>query len=376
MRGINPGYLEKLDDEQKAFALSGPGNAFLENFVWRKGNHCFIIGTTGSGKTNKGYALVNWLKHSEKQIWMDSGKSDEILPLLCQGKRVNIIVPKYTDVHIEELIHGRWREIEDHPTVKHVSTAGDTWSAIEISRDISGHKVYDSIDILCYRNAFWTVGARARWMTEMFKTLSDSTRLRTLPAITPFSLHIDETQWAISGVRISRDEDRVRSSEIITENALEGRSAGERLIFYAQDYMNIPPAVRQNLVCSILCRGAHIGSEQDKRLSKHCTVPPWVKGPDRFSRNEGKYVNEEGNSSPTDRPWKWSLFPKNERDRAWIKRCRVRYEGYNDLKPETAELEEECFPELGRFQAMAIPPEKQGEIISRWGSEGVITDDN
>src|SRR5512137_2424739 len=95
---IKPEYLEKLDERQRRWVITAPGNMFLNTFIWLKGNHCFVIGTTGSGKTNKGYWLVDWLKHSETQIWMDSGKSDEIIPLLCQDLPVQLIVPKYSDV--------------------------------------------------------------------------------------------------------------------------------------------------------------------------------------------------------------------------------------------------------------------------------------
>jgi hypothetical protein len=367
MDGINPAYLKVLDIEQQATAITGPGKMFLDNFVWLKGNHCFVIGTTGSGKTNKGYWLVNWLKHTETQIWMDTGKSDEILPLLCQNMPVQIICPKYTNVIIEERVNGKWQEIQNHPKVTHVPDAGDTWWAIKKK----------TINILAFRNAFWTVAARAAWMVDLFQTLADWTRLRTLPAITPFSLHFDETQWAISGTRITRNETRVKSSEIITENALEGRSSGERLVMYAQDFMNIPPAIRENLVCAILCRGADIGSDQSKKLSPHCNPAPWVISPAHFKRNEGKFVTEDGRSSPTNRPWKFPLFPKLESDRNWIKRCRVRYEGFNDMRPQTAETEEECFPELGRFSVLAIKPELQEMVESRWNIPvGEIDDTN
>jgi hypothetical protein len=362
---IHPKYLEKLDPGQRAFIISGPGNMFLNEFIWLKGNHCFVIGTTGSGKTNKGYWLVNWLKHTETQIWLDSGKSDEILPLLCQDKPAQIICPMYTDVIIEERSHGKWQPIENHPNIVHVPDAGDTWWAIK----------KNIINILCFRNAFWTVSARATWMVDLFETLATWTRMRTMPSIYPCSIHIDESQWVLAGSRISRDTDRAKSAEVITENALEIRSSGGRLVMYAQDFLNIPPAIRENLVCAILCRGADVSSDQSKKLAPHCNVPSWVKSPAHFKRDEGKFITEDGRSSPTNRPWNFSLFPKGEENRKWVKRCRVRYEGFNDQKPRQSESEEECVPELGRFSAMAIKPEEQEAIISRWQSEGVIVDD-
>jgi hypothetical protein len=371
MRGINPAYLAKLDEAQQDFAITGPGKMFLDDFVWLKGNHGFVFGTTGSGKTNLGEWLVNWLKHTEVQIWMDSGKSDEILPLLCQGKPVRIIVPKYADIIIEEIINGEWQKIKDHPVVCKVESPGSTWFTIDGNkRDKQGNYHPDTINILCFRNAFWSTSKRAEWMTGLFTTLADGSRLKTLPAgLFPFTLHFDETQWAVSGSRITKDTDRVKSSEIITENVLEIRSAGGRIIAYVQGFLNLPPAMRDNLVCAFLLRGADVSSEQSKKLSRHCNTPPWEKNPSSFRKGEVKFVTEDGRASPTNKPWKIPLFPKSEEDRKWIKRCRVRYEGFNDQRPATAEPEEECFPELGRFSAMAIPPEKQGDIVNRWGAE-------
>jgi hypothetical protein len=208
-------------------------------------------------------------------------------------------------------------------------------------------------------------------MSELFQNIADWTRLRRMPpGFYPATFHIDETQWVVSGTRVTRDEDRVKSTEIITENALEIRSSGGRLIMYVQDFMNLPPAVRQNLVCAILRRGAEIKPDQSKKLAKHCFPPPWVKAPANFKKNEGKFITEDGRSSPTDRPWPFSLMPKSQEDRDWINRCRVRYVGFNDQRPESSEVQEECMPDLGRFSALAIKPEIPEVAESRWNIPG------
>ena len=360
MRGLDPRYLEKLDPAQSKWAITGPGKMFLDTFVHVRGNHCFVIGTTGSGKTNKGYWLVNWLKHTENQIWMDSGKSNEFLPLLCQDLPVQLIVPKYSNVTIEERVKGKWQPIENHPIITHIPDAGDTWWAVKKKH----------INILCFRNAFWSTSERAKWMSYLFETLSSWTRLGKMPKIFPCSIHIDESQWVLAGARISKDADRVKSAEVITENALEIRSSGGRLIMYAQAFTNIPPAIRENLVCALLCRDADVDSSESKKLSPHCNPPPNVTRPANFKKNQGKFITEDGRCCQLE-PWPFPLMPKSEKDREWLGRCRVRYEGFNDQRPKEAEYQEECLPELGRFSAMAIPPEKQGEIISRWDSEGI-----
>lgn len=368
-RGIKPEYLAKFDEGQRAFALSQPGQLLLNDFVFVKGNHCFVIGTTGSGKTNKGYWLVNWLKHTEVQIWMDSGKSDEIIPLLCQGKRVRIVCPDYCDVVIEERVNGKWQPISNHPKVMTCSDASSAWDLVDNGgRGKQGNYLDKAITLFCFRNAFLSIAARAQWMADLFSSLSLRTRLNKMPAIFPFTLHIDESQWVLAGTRISKDSDRVKSGEIITENALEIRSYGGRLIMYAQDFMNIPPAIRENLICAILCRGADVDSSQSKKLSPHCNPTNWmVKRPANFKRDEGKFITEDGRCAPVFKPWKFALYPKSEDDRKWVKRCRVRYVGFNDQKPAEAEAQEECQPELGRFSAMAIPPEKiEAMNASRW----------
>jgi hypothetical protein len=137
---------------------------------------------------------------------------------------------------------------------------------------------------------------------------------------------------------------------------------------YAQDFLNIPPAIRQNLICAILCRGCEIKSDVSRKLAIHCNGPHWVKNPAHFRKEEGKFVNENGQSIPTNRPWTFSLFPKSEDDRRWLRRVRVRYIGFNDQKPASAEAEEELIPNLGRFQAAAIKPDFIEPLHSnRWG---------
>ena len=108
-RGIPPGYLEKLDEVQRIFILRAWGRRFYWEFLTAYGKHLFIFGTTGSGKSNKGYWLVDWLKHLETQIWFDSGKQGEILPLLCMDRKIRVIVPTGCDLIIEERVNGKWK---------------------------------------------------------------------------------------------------------------------------------------------------------------------------------------------------------------------------------------------------------------------------
>ena len=113
--GIPPKFLAKLDPNQRTFILTAVGRRFYEEFLCQHGKHLFTFGTTGSGKTQKGYAFVDWLKYLETQIWFDTGKTNEILPLLCMGRKIRIVTPSGTDVVIEESSGGIWTRIAYHP---------------------------------------------------------------------------------------------------------------------------------------------------------------------------------------------------------------------------------------------------------------------
>ena len=373
-RGIPPGYIAKLSESQRKFILTGTGREFYWKFLTAHGKHLFIFGTTGSGKTNKGYAMIDWLKHLETQIWMSSGKMGETLPLLCMGKQVDIIVPDGCDVRIEERINGKWKPIENHPDVIPVSSPRDMLASISQTWSASNHQSFGKIAILETRNAFSRRVEAVKWNAEFFEILASEIREGHLNKILPASLHVDESQWTIAGQRISNDSERSRASEIIAENALELRSAGMRLILYAQDYRNIPPTARENMLFHILCRGASVSQEDSGKLAAWCKYhyarnPP---SPEFFASEQGRFVFEENiagqhgierDSYPPDKPWKFALYPVKPEDREWCKRCRVRYVGKHDQKTAEDEIKEECLPELGRFSALAIPPDETDAIM-------------
>ena len=380
MRGINPKYLDKLDDAQRDFILSGPGKKFFDEFLCRYGNHCFLIGTTGSGKTKKGIHLLNYLKLTETQVWISTGKYDEqngyheIMPLFCLGMKIRIVIPKGAEFKIEEHGPDGWGPIRyNPPEIIEVSKPESAWSAVKISRDHNGtNKIYDTITIFEFRNTI-IKSQQPEWMTRLFESLSDGAREGTLPAILPASIHCDETKWFIAGTRITTDQGRTKSAEAVTENATEIRSAGGRLIFYEQAYTNITPASRENMQCTVINRGTNITNDQNPRLAELCKKHH----SNSLKRHQGIFVYEDGSTSPTDRPWLWPNYPKSEEDQKWIRKIRITYgKKYDGTKTEQEITSEECLPELGRFSAMAIPPEKQAEIISRWQSEGVIADEN
>jgi len=371
MRGILPGYLDKLDEGQKAFILTGPGKFFADNFIFIPAEHAYVIGPTGSGKTNKMYNLVNWLKHTEVILWISASKDNDIAPLFFMGKPVNIIVPRYAGIEVT-----LDKKPVDNVTYSEVNDPSDVFYAIK----------KDHINILEVRNAFYDPDKLLDWMIQLFTVIAEWTRHGQMPNFYPpnvmhkrktkISVFIDESQWLIAGIRVTSNPKRTKATELITENALEIRTYGWRLIIAAQGFTNTPPALRENMACVVLCNNAEI--EDPQRLRIHCKpgMNSIWKPTSLFKRNECKFIDRNGECIPKKNPIAWPNYPKDPEDRKKAERIKIKYaRTYHDRPPKEAEQETECFPELGRFQAMAIPPEAQSAIINRWQYEGEVTNE-
>jgi hypothetical protein len=317
---MNPGYLEKLTPGQQQFAKRAVGVKFVKEFIWKHGTHCYVFGNTGSGKTQKGYWLVDWLKHTENIIWISSGKSDEILPLFFLGKKVRVIIPAGADFTIEG-------PLDNQPEIVQVSSPREAWKAVKgPSWDKSRHKCRDTINIFEFRNTIAS-DARFTWMTELFDILAVGSREKTLPrTLFPCTIFIDESQWLMAGKRISQAGDRARATSMVIENVLEMRSAGCRFALFAQSYKNIPPAARENMLCALLCRGAWVSTAESETLAYQTHLRP---GPEQYTPNQGKFVYPDGSAYPMRYPilgtWDFPLYPREEADRERVKECQVKY---------------------------------------------------
>ena len=367
--GINPKYLEKLSYNQENFFTKTPvGVKYAKEFVFNSGSHLFIVGNTGSGKTQKGYNILDDLKNSENQIWISTSKSKEILPLLCMNKKVRIIIPKGAEFEVLERTSAGEVELEHPPEIIEVSRASEAWDAATIPMPDGHHKSFDRINIFEFRDTITEKdGLRAQWMIELFESLSSRTRAGTIANIFPCAIYLDEAQWLLAGSRITKDGGRIRNSSIVIENVLEMRSAGCRFVMFAQSYKNIPPAIRENLNNTLLCRGAHVESEENDALAHWCRLYPT---PSYYKVNQGKFVFADGTSFPPVKPWEFPLYPICAIDREWIKKIRLKYGRRHGEHIEQEEIEEECIPGwIGRFHALDLTPEKQNAIVERWTAE-------
>jgi len=348
--GISPGYLAKLTPIQQQVSKRAVGVKLIKEFVWNHGQHCFVFGTTGSGKTQKGYWLVNWLMHTESIIWISSGKPNEILPLFTLGKKVRIIIPEGSEFIVRGKPPAPYEIVE-------VSSPIESWRAVRShSWDKNRNKVYDTINVFEFRNTISDkYGGRSEWMRDLFQHLALGSRIGTMPKIFPCAIFLDEAQWLVTGRRISQEGKRMQTSESITENVLEMRSAGCRFVMFAQSYTNVPPALRENMLFSILCRGADVKEGEHSGLAYHCRLKP---GPSSYQPNEGKFVYPEGSVYPAVEPWKFSYFPAPEG-------CEVLYGKHYVPKPKEPDFVD-TFPEdIGLYNTRLTKP-KPEPLLNRW----------
>lgn len=328
-------WLNRLTTGQQIVAKSKRGKTFVYKFLFKKGSHLFIVGTSGSGKTQKGYWLVRWIATTkETVIWLDSAKNKEFVPLLTMGYPINIIVPKGCDVILTEWdpVEKKYIKLKNHPIVTTVSDPGSTWWAIKKKH----------INILCFRNSFENPENRFAWMGELFETLSTWTRRQRMPHIYPFAFFGDEAHWFNAGQKITSDSSRGLLSELITEHALEIRAYGGRLILFAQGYKNLPPATRENMPNNLLCRGAKISPDENNTLSQ------FNDRTSRYKPNEGLFVYDGGYTYPDGWPWPFPFFS--------MPKIKVEYKGFFDeITPQRAiqeEIEQECMPDISRYTAL------------------------
>jgi hypothetical protein len=354
---LDPRWIKRLKENQINSLYTKLGRTFLFKFLFKRGDHLFIIGNTGSGKTQKAYWLVDWIRTTrETVIWLDSAKNQEMIPLLTMGTPVRIIIPKGANVEFQEYdpyfgyllrLIGHYRSsgglsqyngndyfqiFNNPPEIIEVPSAGSAWWAIK-----RGY-----INIFCFRNAFEKAYEREKWMGELFETLSTWTRKQRMPKIYPFCLVGDEAHWFNAGQKITSNSERNLLSELITEHALEIRAYGGRLILIAQGYKNLPPATRENLPNNLLCRGAKVSADENNALSVFNQYTS------RYPPEKGLFVYSDGEPYPKKVPWTFPFFP--------MPKIRVQYIGEFDNPTEAAvvqeEAEQEMIPDLSKYSAL------------------------
>ena len=357
-RQINPAYLDKLDDGQREYIKTGSGWFFAYEFLFVPAEHGYVIGPTGSGKTNKMVNLCAWLKHTEVILWISASKDQDITPLFFMGKPVNIIIPKYSDIKI---------------TLDGGEIPNVVYSRVSKPQDIFYAIKTDHINILEVRNAFWDRGKLLDFMIEFFRLIAEWTRTGIMPRFRPdvkssgkskITVFIDESQWLIAGSKVTNDPYRTKATAIISESALEIRTYGWRLIIASQGFTNVPPIIRENMACTFLCSGADIKDPPKLRLQCFPNIPGYTPS-SRFKKSQYKFLNRNGDSIPVRGPVPVPLYPKDEKDREMAERIRITYgKTFHDLHSDAEEIQfAPCFFNLGSLSDITVeekPTEDKG----------------
>lgn len=368
---IDPRYLAKFTERQQIFLATGVGRKFQREYLGRKGNHTYIIGNTGSGKTWKGYWLVDYLCKAENIVWFSTGKSNEILPLFFMGCKVRIVIPKGAEFRIKGI-----EKLPEPPEIIQVESPAEAWWAVlHPPYNEQGNKTFNQITIFEFRNTL-SPSVRYKWLSDLFQYLAEWSRKGTMPKIFPCAFFIDESQWVLAGSRISDSDERNRAAKLITENVLEIRSKGGRVIFFAQDFKNVTPASRENMLNAILCRGANVPSDENRAWASACNdAYRGLKPTSYFKRNEGRFVFDDGDFFPVKQPWEFEGFPRDPEHRKLMESMDIIYgEEFAGITEEKEE-EQEIIPDLGLFSPLAMKPDVVEEIVSRWNAEEVMSHD-
>jgi hypothetical protein len=351
MRGMNPLYLEKLDEKKQEYILTGSGKFFADNFIFVSAEHGYVIGPTGSGKTNKMINLVSWLLHTEVIFWISASKDQDITPLFFMGLPVNIIIPKYSDIEIT---------LDGNPL------PNITYSRVSEPQDIFYAIKNDHINILEVRNAFLDRNNLLDWMIELFKLIAEWTRIGKMPKFylensrdsirkSKISVFIDESQWLIAGSKVTNDPRRSKATEIISENALEIRTYGWRLIIASQGFTNIPPVIRENMACTFLCSGADVKDPPKIRNQCFPTITGCVPTA-LYKKKQWKFLNRQGAANPQFKPKSIPLYPKDPTDREMADRIKIKYgKTFHDQHSDSEEIQFITpFPDLGKLKDQLI----------------------
>jgi len=103
----------------------------------------------------------------------------------------------------------------------------------------------------------------------------------------------------------------------------------------------------------IFCHGAVVKSDESKLMHRLAEYSQ------NYSKKEGLFIFPDGDYYPRTCPWTFPDFPKP-------KGARVRYIGKVDRPVAQEEVEQEL-PDLGRYAADAVEPEREKAMgVSRW----------
>lgn len=234
------------------------------NILRKPGEHCLVVGTTGSGKTQLLYFLVDAVltkASNEHIVWFDSGKSSEILRLTDFGD-CTFHLPRDTDM---EILPSDPKVLERVSYRKYLHPK-DLWSNLDAGK----------INVFCIEPFFRDPKEYSKAAKEIFLSLINAGRDHVLKrrGVIPLTIFIDELQWICPTDRTALCREHNEGAKWFQRNIETMRSLGIRIIASTQNWMKIRPGVRESFSWLFVKRGAQFFYDR-RILQKYNTL--WMK---------------------------------------------------------------------------------------------------
>lgn len=212
-------------------------------YINRNDIHLLCLGQTRTGKTQKMYYLEKkQLEKGKTIVHFDSGKSNEILPLLNFGIPIHVIMPK-----------GMFCEIKGAKipiTYASVDEAPIMWSEIKKG----------AINIFTFRRFFREQSDVSRYGANLMRGLVDCVYDDVnLPA--PLAVHIDEFAQVCPSDKLMENTDQ---SRMASRFSLALKTIGSQQICisgYDQNWRDVYPNARRQFPMLLACRSPGFGRD-------------------------------------------------------------------------------------------------------------------
>lgn len=224
----------------------------------KPGQHCLVVGTTGTGKTQ----LLYWLVESftlvapkETIVWFDSGKSAEILQL-AKFKECTI----HCHTRAEVAIATKDPALFQRFTLKKYNAVDALWRGIE----------KDRINIFCIEPFYRDPKEYSKICRDIFMGLINSARDKILRrnGVIPLSIFIDELQWIVPTEKTALSREQNEGAKWFQRNIETMRSQGIRIVGAVQNWQKIRMGTRESFSWLFLKRGARFYHDR-QQLQKY-----------------------------------------------------------------------------------------------------------
>lgn len=229
----------------------------IKNFYSVPGEHGIIIGATGSGKTQMLYYIMQGLRKynpEEHFIWLDCGKSSEILKLMefgellihhPSGTKVDFILKNSTNVTM--------------PIFKEFHGARTIWNNLS----------KDKINVVCLEPFHPDPDDYSIEITDLFKYLILKARRYEFEdaGLIPMTIFIDELHWLVPAEKSALNREHNIGAKWFQRNIELLRSMKIRIVGSTQGWMKLRPGARESFSWLFVKRGARFSIDKP-RLSK------------------------------------------------------------------------------------------------------------